>query len=784
MAKETYSVDDILLEYELKKQQASRGPAQSAAETFSAPKTAAPPKAPMPVKPTAPAANPAERSTVRFAVPPEASGEKPKKAKPLTAVDKFGGAKAVPAVGVTPLNTAAPAKQAAQTRTRILSVTPREETHNTQELPPAEQLDGQMVFEQFAQDEADEETLEEQLRARRMKKVNDFQLIKGGQDTFRLTGEEEEENEPDEEPAATEDEDELEDFNEYAEAEAIRSELSYRRRMGFIGVLATAVMELLLFAAQVCYSCGLLSVVAPPLLIAFNGVLLLGMMAINHRLVGNGLRGFFTFRSDADAPPAVLALFGALYTVWQFFQIDTVAQGGASLLTAVAGLGLLLGAMGRQTRTVRICRNFAFVGSSTISKYAAQYIEDDRIASELGRLLDADGVPEVAYYKKVSFLSRFLERSYAPDFGDRAMRWFVPLCTGVALLCAGGYAWLTPQTALSVAPIVFMSALCLSMPAGTLLAIQRPITRVCSRLLRRGAMLSGWQSAEYFGDRPHALVMDAQDIFPSEQVKLHGIKTFSGTRIDEAITDAAAVVIGAGGPLSPIFHRVIENRTDILQEADSLAYEQDMGLSGWVGGRRVLVGNRRLLENHGVEVPPRDYEERYTKNGRCAVYLSTGGELSAMFVVSYLAEKTVCDQLLALQREKISLLIRTCDPNISVARVCEVMGLDAQYVQVMSASDGRTYETLVAEESGQRAEALLASNGRAVGRMAGLVQSSRLLRGGRAAVILQIVGGILGMAFSAFVSATTGLVLSPTALIGYMCGVGLLSLLIPRCFKA
>ncbi len=759
--KETYSVEDILLEYEMKKQQASRKmPPEKAAQRFAA-------------VPKAPDGGPAETTEKSDDIPQTAEEAFRQTPSPKAAAPR--------------LHTAPPSAAQAkpvQTRTRILSVPPHEDKRQAPEPPADEQLEGQMVFEQFAQEAVNEEALEEQLRERRMEKVKDFQLIKGGKSAFKLTGEEEEENEPDEEPVTVEDEEELEDFNEYAEAEAVRSELAYRRRTGMIGVIASAVMELLLFAAPIGYSFGLPDGIAPQLLITFNIVLLLGMMAVNHRLVGNGLRGFFTLRADADAPAAVLSFFGLLYTGWQYFQTDAAGQSGASLLTAAAGLGLLLGAMGRQSRVVRICRNFVFVGTQNISKYAAQYIENDRVASELGRALDTDGVPEVAYYKKVSFLTRFLEHSYASDFGDRAMRWFVPLSAGVSLLCAGGYAWLTPQTALSYAPTVFMSALCLSMPVCTLWVMQRPITRVCRRLLRRGAMLSGWRSAEYFGDRPQALVIDAQDIFPAEQVKLHGIKTFAGTRIDEAITDAAAVVIGAGGPLSPIFHRVIENRTDILQEADSLAYEQDMGLSGWVGGRRVLVGNRRLLENHGVEVPPHDYEERYTKDGRCAVYLSAGGELSAMFVVSYLAEKSVCEQLRALQREKISLLIRTCDPNISVSRVCEVMGLEEQYVQVLSAGDGRTYESLVKEESGQRAEALLASNSRAVGRMAGVVQSCRLLRGGRAAVVVQLIGGIAGMAFSSFVSVTTGFFLPPAVMLGYICGVGLLGLGISRFFKA
>ena len=66
---------------------------------------------------------------------------------------------------------------------------------------------------------------------------------------------------------------------------------------------------------------------------------------------------------------------------------------------------------------------------------------------------------------------------------------------------------------------------------------------------------------------------------------------------------------------------------------------------GLISDRRVLVGNRRLLENHGVDVPSRDYENRYAKDGRQLVYLSTAGELSAMFVVSYIADEGIAQSL-------------------------------------------------------------------------------------------------------------------------------------------
>ena len=126
---------------------------------------------------------------------------------------------------------------------------------------------------------------------------------------------------------------------------------------------------------------------------------------------------------------------------------------------------------------------------------------------------------------------------------------------------------------------------------------------------------------------------------------------------------------------------MIQDRTDILQDVDTLVYEQDMGMSGWVGGRRVLIGNRRLLENHGVDVPSRDYEARYARDHRQLVYLSTAGELSAMFVVSYIADEGIMEALDALTGAGVTLLVRTCDPNVTEDMVCRVFDLDPYYVE-------------------------------------------------------------------------------------------------------
>ena len=752
-----------------------------------------------------------------------AGASEPSSAAPRSAVERFGGQTEDDDMKVVPPSATEPAKEqravqkkkeedtrriptfrpapeeatpktvAVSMRTRVLSVEPPapDPLSDTRELDG--QIDGQMVMENFLEEPMDEEAVEEELLRRRREKIREFRLIEGGKapeqphepSRFKLTGEEEANDaEADELPEEDEfAEDLLEDFNEYAEADAIRSELAYRRRVGGVGILATAVMEALLIALTMLHYVGALTVLTPAVEVALHTALLVGLLCVNHRMIGNGIKRLLTFRADADTPPAICGAVGLLYTVTQFAQTAQIADGQAWFLSAAAGLAMFAGALGRQTQVIRIQRNFGFVGNEKQKKNAATVLEDRKVADALG-YPEKDGVaPQVVYYRRVPFLSRFLDTSYAYDPADRVMRWFTPLVLGVAVVCAVGFGLLFPER-WERAWLLFASSVMLCMPSWSMFAVQRAMARSCKKALRKGAMIGGFAAAEQFGDRTKAVILEAAELFPKDRVKLHGIKTFSGTRIDEAITDAAAVMIAARGPLSPIFHRLIENRTDILREVDSLAYEQDMGLSGWVGGRRVLIGNRRLLENHGVDVPSKEYETRYVRDDRCVVYLSTGGELSAMFVVSYLAGEAIKNQLHLLEREHVRIVVRTCDPNITDALMCDVMELPVRSVEVLSAGEGRIYESLLADTQAERADAVLACGGHAVSKVFGIVQSCRMRRGVWAALISQMTLSILAMMLCLFIGATTGVVMRLPILMLAIAAYGAVGWLIGRLFRS
>lgn len=617
---------------------------------------------------------------------------------------------------------------------------------------------------------------EQEFRRSRQEKVAEFQKKRENHPLgFQLAGEEEEDNEPDEEPLFGEDEEELEDYSSPEEAGAVQHELTYRRRVGWIGVFLSLILELVLILLSVVVHFTGTPAIESYWYIGLHGFLLAALMLINHRQVGSGLVGLFRLRATADSPAAAAGTLALIHTVLQFFHVTGVSGGTLELLAPVAGFSLLLGACGRQARVVRISENFRFLAHPG-EKFTARRIEDEGAAVEIGRPAVALGQPEVAYFRPASFLTHFLENSYAEDGSDRTMRLFTPLLLAGSLVLAVVFGFWRGDWWMALT--VGCAAFCLSAPAA-LTAVNFPLLSAARKSLRRGGMISGWTAVEEYGETD-AVVVDAADLFPSESVLLHGIKTFSGARIDQAIMDAAAVSITAGGPLAAVFRRVIEDKLDILQPVDNLVYEQDMGLSGWVGGRRVLIGNRKLLENHGVDVPSRDYELRYTKEERQLVYLSTAGELSAMFVVSYLGDEGIMACVDDLTRAKVTLLVRTCDPNITEERITSALDIDGYYVEMMGNAAGRTFGTLLDLDQESEVPAVLACNGRIEGMTTALSVCRRLKGAGWLALIAQIVCSGLAFAWSVVLALRSGMVLPPLYALIFLLGSAAISWVLPK----
>ena len=573
---------------------------------------------------------------------------------------------------------------------------------------------------------------------------------------FSVFGSEEKENRPEDEFPV--DPGELEDYEKPEDAEAILQDLGAKRRTLLLRTAVTglSLLLMLLFGLISEYS-GVLPAAIPYYLLTepyliLEMIFLVLAAGFSWPVLWNGVRGLFRLQANSDSGAAVAAVASIVQTAALLFAADRVESAAVHLYAPLAVLALLLNALGKLSMVRRVTRNFKFV-SSKDPKYAVHLFEDHNTALQMGRGCVA-GTPVAAYQSKTKFLRHFLRISYLPDPCEQNSQVIAPigvvasliLCVATLLLFRDGLAALT----------AFTAACCVCVPMVNQLCVNLPLAQVSRIAARGGAMLSGYQALDTFSDT-NAVLLDARDLFPKSNVILSGIKTFGDQHIDDAILEAAALLGEVGGTLSEIFEQVIQNRRDLLPRVENFTYEDGRGIVGWVSGHRLLVGNRELLNAYKIAPPSRDYEDKYGASGKQVLYLASGGQLMAMFLIAYQPDRRRTAELCRLEDDGVAFLVRTCDPNITPKLVARSFQLDEKSVAVLPERLGKVYVETCEKDAAASAPAWMATKGRPAAMMRLLAACIRQRGNISLAVALQNVAVALGFVLVAFLACYSGL---------------------------
>ena len=354
---------------------------------------------------------------------------------------------------------------------------------------------------------------------------------------------------------------------------------------------------------------------------------------------------------------------------------------------------LLFDLVGKIMTVLRIQNNFKLVASDR-SKYSINMMENKGLLKEWTKDLEMEEYL-VAYPVKTKLLSKFLEYSYSEDYAEAMSAILAPVSILAAILISVLSYFFNENVGMAIS--TFAAVLCACTPLTATIAANWPLLRLSNKLTPNGAMVAGYESVSKFADT-EGIVVRASDIFPPENVTLHAIKAFDQSKIDSVILDAASVVCSTQGMLSGVFTKIIGSDKSMLHPVENITYEDGMGLSAWVKGKRVLIGNRELMIHHGVEVPSTDYEKRYVKDSKNIIYLSNSGELSAMFVISYNPNNAVMDELDKLADNGMYLIVETSDPNITAEKIHAAYDFPLELLQIMPAKTNSQYRSMTEEQ--------------------------------------------------------------------------------------
>ena len=548
---------------------------------------------------------------------------------------------------------------------------------------------------------------------------------------------------------------EIEEYSSKNDEREIRSEinnnyrkLTFRSIIVAIGLVFSITLDILVGVISETF----MSMPFGWLLVAFlNAIILCVCVVACYVPIINGLIPLRHFKANSDTSLAVASFAGILQAFVSFFSPQSFINGYLHYYTTLVILGLLLNCIGRMLIITRVHDNFKFIMKNP-ELYAGKIYTDERNAKRMfmGAPLNK---PLIAYRKKTKFLSNFLQLSYAPDPSENIASKIAPITSVVAIVAALLYAFIGGGVAEGASAFALFAIILT--PVCQLVAVNLPIKKLCSAVVKKGSMVTSYESVKQFCDT-NAIIVDANDLYPSGTVTMSGIKTFSGSKVDDAIRGAAAVMFAVKAPMSSMFDNIIKSKRDTLPHVESVIYEDGLGLVGWVAGQRILLGNRRLLEAHGIKVPSVEYEKKYTDKSKQAVYLSLGGELVAMFIVTYKGSSYIAEELRNLEQNGVTILVRTIDSNITQDRIAEDFGVFYRSVKILPTGLGNITKEMT-DTPDEETRAYIATKGGIQSFARAISGCIRIKSNVTLSIFLQMAGIILGFVLVGVITFISGI---------------------------
>ncbi|MCL1904238.1 MAG: hypothetical protein FWF94_07465 [Oscillospiraceae bacterium] len=501
-------------------------------------------------------------------------------------------------------------------------------------------------------------------------------------------------------------------------------------------------------------------------------------MVLCSGIIIRGLKNLFALKADCDSACALPCVMTTAASIAHIAENDNTAllqQGMAHIYVSVALCGLMFNTLGKIFMIVRAKKNFAFISGDSVkySAYMPPVSEDSDLHGFTKGLLS--DVPAPIFMRQTEFLTDYLKNSYCVDWADLICRKLVPIAA-ISSIVAGVLAFFLPiydaQLTKSICWAVtaggaFISAL---LPFSIMFVVNNPLLRASNVLAKSDCVVMGFNAAHKFS-YANAVIIDARVLFPPGSVRFLNARrcqkpnAINSINIDESIVISASLAIKTDSIMSSMFNDMISGDKDLLYKIENCIYEVNMGIMGWMGTQRVLLGNREQMKHHGIEIPDEEKERKYRTDNADVVYLAVGTEAVAMFFIEVIPNPAVKNSLRELDENEFVLAVKTEDSLVTVAKLADMFELEPSRIRVLPFDLHKSFEDYSRYTS--RGSSEIACNGTFTSFAKALVTAKTLIRDMMVTSALLfmtvIIAALMGLIFTIF--AATGMLSASTVII-------------------
>jgi Cu+-exporting ATPase len=277
------------------------------------------------------------------------------------------------------------------------------------------------------------------------------------------------------------------------------------------------------------------------------------------------------------------------------------------------------------------------------------------------------------------------QRSRAPiqKLADVVAAWFVPAVILSAIVAFVVWSLIGPEPRMAYALITAVSVLIIACPCALGLATPMSIMVATGKGASLGVLFKDAEAIETMR-LVDTLVVDKTGTLTEGKPTLSDIVPADGWDEAKLLGFAASLEKGSEHPLAAAILAGAENKAVDLRNVDKFESHTGKGVSGRIDGRRVLLGNTRLLDDAEVTYSELTHKAKTCRaEGKTAMFVAVDGEVAGILAVSDPIKKTTPEAIDRLHEEKIRMVMLTGDSEVTAKAVADKLGIDEVVAEVM-----------------------------------------------------------------------------------------------------
>lgn len=278
------------------------------------------------------------------------------------------------------------------------------------------------------------------------------------------------------------------------------------------------------------------------------------------------------------------------------------------------------------------------------------------------------------------------QRSRAPiqRLADVVASYFVPAVILVAIVTAITWGLFGPEPRLAYAIVNAVAVLIIACPCALGLATPMSIMVGTGRAAQVGVLFKDAAALETLA-KVDTLVVDKTGTLTEGRPRLVSVRALPGFAEEDVLRAAAALEKSSEHPLaSAIVHGAKDRGIDAdgveVSEFESVTGK---GVRGTVGGRRVVLGNQKLLDDEKITSGAlAKMAEGLREEGQTVLFVALDGHAAGLVAVADPIKETTQEAIQQLREKAIHVVMLTGDHPVTAHAVAKALGIDEVYANV------------------------------------------------------------------------------------------------------